>query len=432
LGPGVHQGFLKLTGEDALPVDDVEWFSVEVRPSWKILIAAPQDPGRKPADYAFFLSLALLKSAFDREVVSLEQLATRPLEPYAAVCLVDPRPLPPAVWQKLHSYAAAGGGVGIFLGRNATPIEAFNVPLAQEMLPAPLVRQWRGDATLAPEGFAHPLLAKFRSLEVAWELLPVFKHWQLGQLAQGASVVLSYSDGQPAIVERPVGKGRVLTTTTPLSDPSNERGYWNLIPTGEDKAVFVTLANETLFYLVGSGQQRLDYTAGERVVLHLDGEKRFPVYALSTPRGDTIRTPLDEKQQSIVVTSSDVPGNYRLQAGGEGPGPAAGFSVNLPADVTRLERVGRDELKATFGDVEFRLARGRDEIDRSVAAGRVGHELFPYLMVLVVIVLACEQVLSNRFYQDHDTSIQRTAAQKFAERSGTPRQTAAPAPLETR
>src|SRR6202023_2998449 len=151
---------------------------------------------------------------------------------------LDPRPLPPGAGQQLHSFVAAGGGLGIFLGRNATPVESFNEPLAQTLLPAKLLRQWRSDVSLAPEGFEHPVLAKFRSLDVAWELLPVFRHWQFGPLVEGAAVVLPYSDNQAALLERPVGKGRVLAMSTPISDPSSWKDCWNLIPTGEDKSPF--------------------------------------------------------------------------------------------------------------------------------------------------------------------------------------------------
>ncbi len=417
LTAGIHQGYLKIVGEDALPCDDKQWFTVEVRPSWRVLIAAPEDASRKPADYAFFLSLALLPGAFEREVISTEELATRPLDAYAAVCLLDPRPLTPGVWQKLHSFVAAGGGLGIFLGRNATPVQSFNEPVAQELLPGKLVRQYRAEVTLAPESFQHPVLAKFREHEVAWELLPVFRHWQLGSLAKGAAVVLPFSNNQPALLERPVGKGRVIAMTTPISDPSNQPDYWNLLPTGEDKSPFVTLANEIMFYLVGSGQQRLNYTAGETAVVHLDPSQRYPVYALTTPRGDQVRTPVDEKQNALVVTSTEAPGNYRIQAGGGVEGIDSGFSVNLPADVSQLERVGSQDLKAVFGDTEFRLAHNRDEIDRSVSAGRVGRELFPYLIVLLACILGCEQVLSNRFYQDHDTAVKRSRVAQLAERA---------------
>ena len=96
-----------------------------------------------------------------------------------------------------------------------------------------------------------------------------------------------------------------------------------------------------------------------------------------------------------------------------------GFSANLPADVSQLERASADDLKAIFGDMPFRLAHNRDEIDRSVSAGRVGQELFPFLMVLLVLALAFEQALANRFYQDYDTAVQPTRAAQFASRTET-------------
>ena len=94
-----------------------------------------------------------------------------------------------------------------------------------------------------------------------------------------------------------------------------------------------------------------------------------------------------------------------------------GFSVNLPATVSELERVTPEELKTVFGETPFRLARGREEIDRSVSAGRVGQELYPYLIMLLVVVLAAEQVLSNRFYQDYDTAAPKSRAAQFAGRA---------------
>jgi hypothetical protein len=87
-----------------------------------------------------------------------------------------------------------------------------------------------------------------------------------------------------------------------------------------------------------------------------------------------------------------------------------------------LERASAADLQAVFGDTEFRLAHNRDEIDRSVSAGRVGQELFPYLIVLLVLILACEQVLSNRFYQDHDTAVLRSAAARLAQKAISARQ----------
>lgn len=430
LNAGVHQGYVKLVGEDALACDDTRWFTVEVRPAWRVLIVAPTEKSRSAKDYALFLSEAIAprairvkgEAAFEVEVISEDQLAKQALDGVAAVCLVDPRPLPAGVWQKLTSYVSSGGGLGVFLGRNAWPVDSFNEPTAQEVLPGKLVRQWRARETyLAPEGFQHPLLAKFRPLagSVPWEGLPIFRHWQLGSLAKEAGVLLSYSNGQPALLERPLGKGRVLTLTTPISDPANRPDTWNLLPTGDQPWPFVMLANELMYYLVGSDQQRLNYQTGDTAVVHLPAGEKFPVYSLTTPRGDQIRTPVDDKQNALIVTSTETPGNYRLRAGGGEQGMQLGFSANLPADVSQLERTSADDLKAVFGDMPFRLAHNRDEIDRSVSAGRVGQELFPFLMVFLVLVLAFEQALANRFYQDYDTAVQPTRAAQFVSRAET-------------
>lgn len=426
LDAGVHQGYLKIVGQDALACDDVRWFTFEVRPPWKVLIAAPRDAARKPADYALFLSEALAphamrvkgEAAFDCEVVDLATLADQPLDRFAAVCLVDPRPLEPAVWQKLHAYVASGGGLGIFLGRNAAPIEAFNEPLPQQLLPGRLARQWNAPdgVFMAPENYQHPVLAYFRSAAdaIPWDVMPVFHHWQITPLADGTAIVAALSNNQPAVLERPVGRGRVITFTTPVSDP-NRPDAWNQLPTGEGAWPFPKLVQGTLHYLVGSDQQRLNYTTLDTAVVHLGPADEYPIYLLDTPRGDQIRTPVDEKQHALVVTSTESPGNYRLRAGGGDQQADWGFSVNLPASVSQLDRATREDLQAVFGDMPFRLAANRDEIDRSVSAGRVGQELFPYLIVLVVIVLGCEQVLANRFYQDYDTTKQRSRAAQLAE-----------------
>ena len=103
------------------------------------------------------------------------------------MCLLDPTPLEPATWQKLADYAADGHGVAIFLGRNAVPVDSFNAPQAQELLPGKLLREARrpdGDLWLAPRDFQHPILAAFRGQagSIPWDAFPVFRYWELDQL----------------------------------------------------------------------------------------------------------------------------------------------------------------------------------------------------------------------------------------------------------
>ena len=408
LSQGTHQGYLQIVGEDGLAADDRRWLTVEAMPAWRVLIVAPQ-----PAEtYGFFLSQALAPPAFrltgrarfDCELIPPEKLSPEKLRGCSAVCLLDPAPLDPAVWKMLADFAADGHGVGIFLGRRADPMDRFNDPAALELLPGKLALQARrpdGDLALAPRDFQHPILAPLgsRAGQIPWHDFPVFRYWQLDELASGIHVIVPFSDGRPAILERPLGKGRVLTMTTPVSDPLSGQDPWNVLPAGEDWP-FLIVMHKTGDYLVGSGEQQLNYFAGQMAVLLLGSDKPFQSYLLSGPDKVEMRLGPDLKQNALVVTATDRPGNYRVQAGGTSGGVDRGFSVNLAAEQAQLDRISEQQLKEVFGPLPYRLARSRDQIDRDISVGRVGREVFPWLIALLAVVLACEHVLANRFYRE--------------------------------
>lgn len=419
LETGTHQGWLRIQGEDGLAFDDVRYFTVDVQPPWPALILAPS-----PAeDYAFFLRLVLAPDVFQlndqarykADVVMLDGLAKLDLAKYSAVFVLDPTPLAPESWQKLRDYAAGGGGLAIFLGRNAEAVDAFNQQSAQELLPGRLSQQARrlgGELFLSPDNYNHPLLAKFKagSGGAPWEGYPVFRYWQLEGLAEGVGTIVPYSDGRPAILERPIGQGRVVVMTTPISDWANSSNPWNFLPTGTvefEPWPFVMLMDGMASYLVGSTDGQLNYYAGQTAVLRLDPNQRFTTYRLSVPARHTedpaapdesLRRSVDLKQQAIVESSTERPGNYRVQAGGE-DGLNRGFSVNLPTEASDLTRIDQDQLKKIFGEVKFRTARSREQIVRDIGENRVGRELFPLLILLVAIVLGAEHILANRFYR---------------------------------
>ncbi|MGE0609402.1 MAG: BatA domain-containing protein [Pirellulales bacterium] len=405
---GTHQGFVRIAGEDGLKWDDTRYFTVEVKNPWPVLLAAPSPV----ADYAFFLSEALAPEHFRKndsarfrcDTVVLDQLADQPLENYPAVCLLDPTPLSTAVWQKLADYAAGGGGVAIFLGRNAQPVETFNQAAAQELLPGKLAQQSRhpdGDVYLAPENFQHPLLARFRRRAgtIPWDAFPVYRYWRLEELGEGAGVVVPYSDRQPAIVERPLGRGRVITVTTPVSDAADDTA-WNLLPTGFEPWPFVMLSNETLYYLVGNSDSQLNYRPGQTATLRLEPGSTVTNYLLTMPTSEQTRRTSHQNEGVITESATEWVGNYRMQAGGREGGLDRGFSVNLPPEAGDLTRLPPDGLNAIFGSIEYRIARTHDDLIRDRTFSQVGRELFPYLMVLLALFMGLEHALANRFYRE--------------------------------
>lgn len=408
LTPGTHQGYVQILGEDGLAPDDRRFFTVEVKPAWRVLVAAP-----RPADqYALFLTQALApelyrrtgQARFECTVVAQNELAGLKLEPFSAVALLDPKPLEPAVWARLGDFAAAGRGLAIFLGRNADgqALESFNQGPAQDLLAGKLVRQARSDdngLVLSPQSYEHPILAPLRSRagSIPWFRLPVYRYWQLGEPAGGVQVVVRFSDDGPAILDRPLGKGRIVTMTTPVSDDPNRQPWNRLTAVGEWP--FPALAQCMFLYLVGSTDQALNFVAGSPAVLQLNPQHTYQTYVLTTPDGTEVRISPDLKKQELAVATTEQVGDYRVQAGGIGEGVDRGFSVNLAAEQTRLERVSAGELGQLFGPVPHRVVQSRDEIELDFGSGEV-LDLFPWLIVAAAVVLGAEHVVANRFYRE--------------------------------
>jgi aerotolerance regulator-like protein len=414
LEQGTHQGLIEIVGQDGLDCDNRRFFTVEVKPAWRVLMVAPSPPER----HAIYLTEAVApasfrrsgRARFDCHVIAFEELSKAMLEDYAAVCLLDPAPLGADTWEKLANYASAGHGVAVFLGRNAAPTEPFNSPAAQELLAGKLIREARtpeGYLSPAPRVTQHPILSELAKLTdtVPWSVLPVYRYWQLGPLAEGTHVVVPYSDQRPAILDRPLGEGRVLTVTTPVSDPpvsdSPNDGPWNLLPVGEPTWPFVILADGMMSYLVGSSQQQLNYLVGQTAVLRLDPKTEHRSYGLTAPDNVRINLTPDLGRHLLMIASTDSAGHYRVTAGGSRPsGVDQGFSVNLAPEQTELERMADEDLAEVFGPHDYHLARNREELEGKVSYERVGRQLFSMLIILVAAVLGIEHVMANRFYRE--------------------------------
>jgi hypothetical protein len=415
LQPGTHQGEIRILGRDGLSVDDSRYFTIDVKPAWPVLLAAPA-----PAEhYAFDLREALepyaarqeQRARFACQVVTTSELPAVELKQFPVVCLLDPPPLAAETWNRLSQYVARGGHLVVFLGRHALQdVASFNTPAAQQLLAGRLIQAGRAPAGqpyhLAPSGYQHPMLRKFLPYreQVPWAHFPVFRFWQLGPLADGARPVVSYNHGQAAIVERPLGDGIAVTVTTPVSDEL-DGSEWNRLPNnGIDVAwPFWLLSNEMLLYLVGTSDEQLNYAAQRQlqVVLHLPRDRVLTKpFRLTTPGGrQSLRMP-DPQQPHLELSALDEVGNYRVDSKEEGLD--RGFSINLPYDWTDLTRATPEHVQSLFGERPLAVARSMDDLKRlegSIQQRRLGTELFPLLIMLAAVVLAAEHVLANRFYQ---------------------------------
>src|SRR5690606_184533 len=120
-------------------------------------------------------------------------------------------------------------------------------------------------------------------------------------------------------------------------------------------------------------------------------------YELFPPTGDPRETAA--AGETLTVRFLESPGAYRLKGNRGGP-VLRGFSVNLPAEATDLTRAAPERLDAALGEDRYQLAKTRDEFRRKIGLARQGREFYPFLLVLLAVVLAMEHVLANRFYKN--------------------------------
>ena len=426
LKPGTQQGRVRIggqdlpssanvpfVGQDSLVADDVRFFSVEVRPPWPVLVVA-----RKPtAETAIYLTEAIAPAEmrkrndarFQCTLIDYSEFPGQKLNKFAAVCLLDPPGLEPSAWQRLTDYAAVGHGVGVFLGRHALPIEAFNSPAAQQLLPGKVrdqVPREEGNTYLAPQNYQHSILKPFApySTRIPWNKFPVYRYWRIDDLAPDASTVIAYNDGRAALLERTIRTGQVaghvLVMSTPFSDRVSRRDAWNVLPGSAEIGAwpFLILANQIMSYLVGSGEQQLNYFAGTNSVSLPIDDPNPRHYVLARPDGVTTSLPSPEKAE-LSISAVEQVGNYQVQCAGEPISPDRGFSVNLPAQVTQLTRLTDQELSDTFGPFKPQVARSNDQIVRDVHDSRVGREIYSWLILLFAGLLAVEYLVSNWFYK---------------------------------
>lgn len=406
---GTHQGVVQLAASDPLEFDNQRYFTVEVKPAAEVLLL-----GESAADTLFLkeaLSPSLLPPNTPKRFVTTEDrfanAAKLDFLKYNAVCLLDPPPLSDEVWKKLADYARKGGGVGIFLGHRAT-LSGFNAEAPQQLLPGKLKVRSRQETWFKPQRLDHPALAGLKDYaeEIPWQIFPVWTHWEFGELAGDTFTVARFANNQAALLERPLGRGRVMTFTTPVSDPLTPVGRepWNALPTQNPPWPFVALTNQLVGYLSQSEAAELNFKAGETVSLPLAPSQQVTDFVLKEPSGEALRRTLPPGEDTIRISTTERLGNYRVAAGGRSGALDEGFSINAAAALSQLTRVDPASITAALPKERVHLAHSLDDVEQYVNIGRRGRELFSWAIALVALIWTSEHLLANRFYREERAS----------------------------
>jgi hypothetical protein len=413
LKPGPHRVEVRLGTNDSLPFADVRFATFEVRSGRKVLVIADNPRDARPWKFALDTH-----RAFRCEVLPTEKAGTldpkKLLADYCAVCLIDVTD-PGGLWGLLEAYVQKGGRLAVLPGDDTKlkPAAYNDDHAAQRLLPGRfgkvLTAEDPSGVPWAENGPPHLLLAPFREWKrtaavdfYTPSLLPRAKHyWDVVPAESGATVIVNYADGHPALVERAVGEGRVLLFTTGFDARQvNQRAWWNNYL---ESSFYPVLVNQAIAYLIGDAEEpNFNFVSGQAVTVPLPAEPRFPLYTLEGPglAAAEATVPRAEDQKQLQITQAVVPGNYTVYDGNHQV--TGGFSVNVRSEECQLSR-DPDTVKKieTLLGPNTVLAVGHATSLRTALQGhwRQPVELFPWLMIALLLALALENLLANKFYR---------------------------------
>ncbi len=403
-GPVTH-GELRLVSSDPLPADDVLFFTVEFRPPPEIFVVAPTKAQARYLQQALAPNelVRLGRARYHCTYGRPSNLANTDLSRYDVVCLVSIANLHETTWETLVDYVEAGGGLAVFLGTyGAKTAVSYNSDVAQSIMPAELLASlpFAPPEYLYLRNLSHPILYRLGKYEGAAAELgsaDIRRYWKV-MPQNGGSVIAAYTNRlkSPAVLQRSFGQGHTLLLTTSI----DLKGWSDLPRTWP----FLILADQTMHYLARRTESNFNYEAGDNIIVRIESEWSARRYLLRKPNFQQLQREASANATSLIIYDADQIGNYELVDADKNPKFVRGFSVNAPAGESDFAQLTDQELNNLLGEKRYSKARTTEDLERFVVQGRLGMEMFPIVVVFVLVVFCTEHLVANYFYQDEQAA----------------------------
>jgi hypothetical protein len=284
--------------------------------------------------------------------------------------------------RRLARYVEQGGGLFVATGPRAT------WPQDVDVLPAsigPPVDRTRGDAArVGALEYGHPVFEPFRAPRSGdFSSIPVYGYRSL-TAAKDAQVLARFDAGTPAVLERRLGRGRVMQWASSL-DVS-----WSDFPT---KPVFLPFIHQAIRHLAGYAEPEPWLTVGQVLdASAVAARERAAVRVVLTPSGR--RVPFEDEGTDVLELNEQ--GFYELRA--EGNKAEAVVAVNV--DPAESDLTPMDPREITAAAVGGGDGTGPDTgpggVPLTPEAREKNQRLWWYLLCAGILLLGVDTLLSNR------------------------------------
>ncbi len=415
---GQHSsGEVRLKSSDALEVDNARFWTMRVI-KHRVLIISDRESDAD--DWRIALN------ALEEANLPIETKVIQPNEApaqifpdqYQAVCLLNVARPSTALWETLNRYVTMGGGLLLLPGADAE-VAAYTSPMALALVPARLKAQKKigipGTFLSPVEYESHPILGMIQAWQQPLTPGQIYRFWDVDPIPNQSKVILPYNwENRPALVERVFDRkqvqGRVLLFTTALYR-RNDRQWedWNNFLSGSGMWIgIIAMPYVSLQYLMDTRAEPNLFTLGEGIGFPLPAHLKLTDYLLTGPQVATLK--VQPTDRTILLPELQRPGNYQL-SDPTGKAWSRSFSLNLAQKETQLVQ-GKPEvstIEAILGEGTVREWNEKIDLGQLVR-DKLGQapqtELLPLLMLLLLFILAFENLIANRFYRSSQENAQ--------------------------
>lgn len=411
-----HIVSLRLDPDD-LPLDDFHYAVLDPVDSVRILCVDGMPGGGPGEGETRYLKVALAptgsQSPLSPEIATPFSLKPSSFLDYQVIILANVGLVTPETVDALEHYVREGGALLVFPG-DRVDTRFYNEKLFREgqgLLPGLLdgvVEKQEdplGPCFFDPRSPGHPILAMFQGLQTTpLSSVLVSKYFRvlLPQESPDTTVACRYNSGDPAILEKKFGLGRVmLYTTTADAD-------WTNLP---QKPVFLPMLHESIFFLIQGKNPRKNLAVGESYRRFLKPQEysgRFSIRRAPEFLG-AARTEPDRDEKSVLLAGIQTQEQFILEFGdarsagvyrverSDVAGSLDLFCVNVPPEEGDLQKISVEQLRKAFPGFQFQYTTGESGFKPAAETRQSPLELWKTLLGIVLVLVCLESFLAHRF-----------------------------------